>query len=347
MISLKNYSLNIPEEDYHALPAWSYSLIAKYARNGFPAIATLLQKTEPTPEMKFGSLFDRIVTGNGNAKDEYIVLNIAVPEAEKKMLETLASITNNKAYPQITDEEFLAAQQVAAYQMRFKLDTVKSRLDPYVCYYDALASGKTIVSSADWNDAQEMADAIWNSPYLSTIFGKNNSDTIEYIYQAQFKKRICIDEYALQYVDIKIMPDLMVVNHSHKTIQPVDLKSSSMPAYQFAEHFVKMRYDLQASVYTDVLQELINDIPEYSDYTILSYLFTDISRTDKVPVTFEYDPRSESQINGFTIGGEKQYTYKTWKQLLCEIVSYINDGDKVPAYIALDCPNDLLSLLSR
>ena len=54
--------MNLSEQAYHDYPAWSYSLIAKYARNGFSAIATLHDKMKPTPEMEFGSLFDSILT---------------------------------------------------------------------------------------------------------------------------------------------------------------------------------------------------------------------------------------------------------------------------------------------
>lgn len=346
MKSLKQFSLNLTEEEYHNLPVWSYSIIANYARNGFPSLATLHQKTEPTPAMKFGSLFDRIVTGEGMAKDEYAVCNIAVPESEKKMLDCLSATTVNKPYHMLEDDDFKQAQEVSGYQPRWGLKAVKEHLDPYVAYYELKVSGKEIVSSVDWNDAVEMASAIHNNEYLKDIFGENISDDIEYVYQAQFKKNICIDEEAMLFADVKIMPDLMVVNHNQKTIQPVDLKSSSMPGYQFAEHFVKMRYDLQAQTYVDVLQEVINDIPEYKDYLILPYLFVDVSRVDKVPVAFEYDPRSESQINGLTLGTERQYTYKNWKQLLLEIIGYEETEAVVPSYITTVGPNNLLDILN-
>lgn len=347
MKSLKEYALNIPEADYHAYPAWSQSLIARYARNGFQALATLHQPCKITPEMEFGSLVDRLVTGEGAAFDEYTVLSIVVPEAEKKMLDTLASYTGNKPYHLISDEELASAQQQAAYQSRFKLDTVKSRLAPYIPYYDALASGKKIVSSIDWNDATEMASAIKNSDYLKDIFGETMNEDIEYIYQPQFVREMVLDEETGETAPVKIMLDLMRVNHTDKTIQPVDLKTSSMPAYQFADHFVKMRYDIQASEYTDVLQEVISAIPEYADYRILPYLYTDISRVDKVPVTFEYDPRSESQINGLTVTtGEKQYTYKNWKRLLLEIIHYEEQGAQTPSYITTTAANDLLTILN-
>ena len=127
------------------------------------------------------------------------------------------------------------------------------------------------------------------------------------------------------------------------TIQPVDLKTSSMPAYDFPEHFVKMRYDIQGDEYSDVLRIVLDSIPEYQDYTILPYLFTDVSRTDMVPVTYTYD-----QTAGLSFTkGEKTYTYKRWDDLLDEIIFYEEVEAKVPDFITTSGPNDLIDIISR
>ena len=83
--------MNLSEQAYHDYPAWSYSLIAKYARNGFSAIATLHDKMKPTPEMEFGSLFDSILTKGRKTLDDYAVADFSVPPAEKGVLDILAS----------------------------------------------------------------------------------------------------------------------------------------------------------------------------------------------------------------------------------------------------------------
>lgn len=82
---------------------------------------------------------------------------------------------------------------------------------------------------------------------------------------------------------------------------------------------------------------------EYKEYTILPYLFTDISRVDKVPVTYEYNPS-----NGFSFTkGEKVYQYKGWKDLLAEILVYEANESRVPDYITTTGPNDLIEILGR
>ena len=340
MQSLKNYSLDITEQEYHDLPAWSYSVIAKYARNGFSAMATLHEKTKVTPEMEFGSLFDSILTKGKKTLDDYAVADFSVPDAEKKVLDALLA-KFDVPFLEISMNDFLITADSVSYQMKWKPDTRYQKVAAYSGYYDMLRSGKKVVSKADWDDAVEMAKVFRSDPYLKMIFGTKNTEEVEYIYQAKF-----VVDYTTKLhgtVKVKIMPDLLIVDHRALTIQPVDLKSSWMPAYDFPDHFVKMRYDLQGDEYSDVLRIIIDGIPEYRDYTILPYLFTDVSRTDKVPVTYVYD-----QTVGLSFTkGDKIYTYKRWDELLDEILAYEECEAKVPSYISTYGPNDLISILER
>lgn len=121
-----------------------------------------------------------------------------------------------------------------------------------------------------------------------------------------------------------------------------------MPAYDFKENFLKYRYDIQANLYTCGLRIVISNDADLEDYTVLPYLFTDISRADMIPVTYVYDPMSESQVNGLTFcAGDRTYSYKGWQTLLDEIITYEESQAKVPSYIKTGEPNDLLSILSR
>lgn len=337
--SLADYSLNLPEEQYHSYPAWSYSVIAKYARDGFSSIATLHDKVTPTPSMEFGSLFDSILTKGKKTLDDYAVVDFSVPDAERKVLDALAQRTS-EPFLEISMTTFLEAADSVSYQMRLKPDTRYEKVSKYMDYYENIRSGKKIVSQKDWDDAVEMAKIFRTDDYLKTLFGTHNTDDIEYIYQAQFKTNFWIEA---ENVTVKIMPDLMVVNHKDKTIQLVDLKTSAMPAYDFAENFLKYRYDIQGSLYGDVIGSIIAEDDEYRDYTLLPYLFTDISRTDKVPVTYQID-----LSNGFSFSkGDKVYQYKGWRELLAEILVYEANEAKVPNYIVTDGPNDLIEVLGR
>lgn len=339
--SLKDYSLNLPDDQYHADPAWSYSIISRYAKDGFNAIATLHDKITTTPSMEFGSLFDSILTKGKKTLDEYIVSDTCPPPAEKGVLDQLLTMTDAPFYdiPSFTLED---AFNAADYQRRWGYDAKFKNTEKYKDYYEARRTGKKVVSQTDWDDAVTMAKIFRSNPYLSELFGTKSNEHTEYIYQSQFKTKMDLPNGKA--VDIKIMPDLLVVDHDNKVIRPVDLKTSTDPAYNFSDNFIRFRYDIQASVYTDVLVKIMEEDDQYKEYTLLPYLFTDISRSDMVPVTYEYDPRSESQKDGLAFG---QYQYKNWKTLLMEIMDYEEANAKVPSYITVDGPNDLVTLLNN
>jgi len=338
--SLREFSLNIPEQEYHDLPVWSYSIIAKYARDGFGAMSTLHDKVTPTPSMEFGSLFDSMITRGKQTLENYVVFDVSVPPAEKNVLDTLALNCTCPQFHDISMGEVIATADNVGYQPKWKSDTRYSHISEYSAYYDTIKSGKKMVSRQDWDDAMEMYKVFRNDSYLKTLFGTKDTDDVEYIYQAQFKTTFVIEG---REVDVKMMADLIVVNHTQKTIQIVDLKTSSMPAYDFSQNFLKFRYDIEAEVYTDVVRKVLMEIGGYSDYEILPFLFTDISRVDKVPVTYSYDP-----VGGLVyMKGEKTYEYKGWKTLLGEILHYEESEAKVPDYITTEGPNDLIEILEQ
>ena len=297
--------------------------------------------------MEFGSLFDSIMTKGKATLDEYAICSVNVPDAEKKALDYICTCTKDK-FEDLSKEYIYDRCMECEYQKRWSADAKYEHLKPYSSYYNIKQSGKKIISEQDWLDAIQMWKVFREDPYLKTLFGTKNTKDIEYIYQAKFKTNIFVEEVGE--IEVRIMPDLLVVNHIDKTVQPVDLKTSSVPAYDFAKNFLMFRYDIQAALYVEVLRKIMDSDEDYKDYTILPFLFTDISRSDKVPVTFVYDSQDESQINGLSFtdaSGERTFTYKNWRTLVKEISQYEQSQAKVPSYICTDRPNDLLSLLSK
>lgn len=347
MKSLKDYSLKLSELDYHNYPAWSYSLIAKYAKEGFGAIATLHDKVEATSSMEFGSLLDSILTrGKTATQSRYAVYEGSIPAAEKKVLDYIVSLHSEaKHLSDVSPELITQATDACQYYSKWGYDAKFKHLAEYNSYFELANSGKQIVSNTDWNDAMEMASKFRTDQYLKDLFGIKNTKDVEYLYQTQF-----LIDYELssgETVKIKIMPDLIKVNHKEKTIQLVDLKTSAIPAWSFKDNFIKFRYDIQAHLYSYVVGEIIKSDNDLKDYTILPYLFSDISRSDKVPVTYMYDQTDFSQINGFSYTiGDRTYQYKNWQTLLEEIISYEKSSATVPSYIRTDIPNNILDIIS-
>ena len=335
MKSLKDYSLNLTEEQYHAYPAWSYSMIAKYAKDGFGALKTIHEPTSPTPSMEFGTLFDTIITSN-DFDSKYVVSDTTPSPAEKNVLDYLLSVTKVPFY-EIPTNTMEDAISTCSYYPKWKYPTQYSHIEEARDYYEKRRTGKKIISQQDYNDAMEMANNLWSNPKSGEIFKKDSTDDIEYIYQAKFKVTYHPQFYSTA-IELKIMPDLLIVNHKEKTITPVDLKTSTIPGYDFKKNFVDFRYDIQANLYTDVLKVIIKNIDEYKDYTIDNYVFVDISRSDKVPVSYWWDPSMPLTV--------RDYTYKGWKDLLNEILYYESSQSSVPSYIKPDELNDLRELIN-
>ena len=339
-------SLNLPEQEYHDYPCWSHSMIFKYASKGFAAMETIMEHTAPTPSMEFGSMFDCMMTKGKQAFiDEYTVMEKVPAPAEKAMLDSMASC--GFMMEDIDDATLITFANNFGYRMDLKKDETRiKKLRAESAYYNAKASGKKIISSQDYRDGLEMMKALRENPLTSSIFGRGVKDGVEYIYQAQFVTTIILgedtpDEIGVEY---KIMPDLMIIDHNERTIQLVDLKTSSNPAWDFAQNFLTFRYDLQAHSYSDVIGEVKKGTDE-EDYTILPYLFVDISRSDKIPVTYVYDQLSSPSLSYTKYGNT--YTYRSWKSLLKEMVDYRSTEAKVPSNISTDKPNDILSILSN
>lgn len=341
MKSLKEYSMNIPESEYHAHPAWNHSKISEYATKGFSCMATIRDPKAPSTSMEFGSLFDSIVTRGKATMDEYVVSDTVPTPAEKAVLDKLLTMTDVPFYdiPSSTMEEAINA---CDYQRRWNYKTQLEHISVFSSYYDIKAKGRKIISSQDWNDALEMYREFRKDEYINSLFGHGEKDGIEYIYQPQFLTKMRLDD--LTEADVRIMFDLLKVDHNNKTVQPVDLKTSAQPAYDFAENFIRFRYDIQASMYSDVLRDIMDRTDEYKDYIILPYVFVDISRSDKVPVSYAYDQTDPSQVDGLSF---KDYHYKGWKALLAEMIHYEEENAVVPSYIKTGEPNDMIKVLSR
>lgn len=348
MKSLREYSLNITEEQYHALPSWSYSTISRYAKEGFAAMESLHESVAPTPAMEFGSLFDSIITKGMEATEkEYAISDVSVPPAEKKVLDMLHERFPKSRFEKIMFADIVDAANAAAYQPKWKDETRVAKLEAYKNYLNMLTEGKKVVSSKDWQDAIDMTYELRSNPCTGQLFKIEDTEDIEYLYQLKFEFPHVMENG--ETVMMKFMPDLVIVNHREKTIQPVDLKTSATQGWNWwKENFIKYRYDIQAHLYSDGLREVTSHIPGYEDYTILPYLFADISRSDMQPVTYRYDQTDFTQADGFSFESNgKQYTYKRWDKLLEEIKYYEENESKVPVNIDTNKPNDILELFKN
>ena len=84
------------------------------------------------------------------------------------------------------------------------------------------------------------------------------------------------------------MADLIVVDYNAKTIQPVDLKTSSHFEWEFHKSFVDWRYDIQARLYWRNIKQNIEKDDFFKEFTLLPYKFIVVNRLTLQPQVWDF-----------------------------------------------------------
>lgn len=342
--SFKSLSETMSEREYHDCLAFSYSILSKYAREGFQSLPTLFDKTESTKAMQRGSLIDAMITNGDKVNNDYVVMDNECPPAESGVLKMLAHDMESATLDNVDDTTVVSYCNKCSYRTNLKDDTRVKKIREQAEYYSIYKLNRTPVSKEEWLDAMNTVDAFNNSQLMSDLFGNEESKDIEYLYQQKYRKdfEVGIDET----IHVKAMLDLIIVNHKDKTIRPVDLKTSANPAYMFKDNFLKYRYDIQAQLYTDMLVKVKNDSHVFAEYEVLPFQFAVISQSDNVPLLFEYNPYDGINDNGLQfVSKGKTYKYKRWDELAEEIMKYMRENATVPDGFRVDEVNSLNDML--
>ena len=307
MKSLYDISWKCSEPEYRADPALSYSTLAKYERKGrFNALPTLFDK-DTSPSLTFGSLVDCLLTGSKEEFDsQFLVAEFP------KLSDALLLMTNTlfARYGKVVDEidamfgeaHFYATVEEIpdAYlsevgkQCDFwandKWDNVRAkkiREGGISEYYKllVLADGQEVINQKDMDDAYEALEALRTSDDTRFYFAPNNTevDGVERLYQLKFK-----GEDPNAHTKFRCMADLIVVDYNEKTIQPVDLKTSSHNEWEFHKSMVDWRYDLQARLYWRLIKQNIEKDEFFKDFTLLPYKFIVVNRINLQPQVWDF-----------------------------------------------------------
>lgn len=194
MKSLKDISWNVTEKEYRADPAFSYSTISKFNREGFDNLEHLFDKTE-SPSLLFGSIVDCILTGTEEEfNDRFFVADF--PELPDKQKEIVESIFHDakpgESWDNITDAVILSHIVASNYQPNWKQETrIKVIREAGREYYDllVLANEKTVINRQLYQDALSCVEALKQSESTKWYFEEDNpfNKNIERLYQLKFK----------------------------------------------------------------------------------------------------------------------------------------------------------------
>lgn len=347
--SLKDISLLITEEEYRADSALSYSTLARYEREGFNNIDNLFDKIE-SPSLTFGSMVDTLITSGQDEFDKlfFIAEFPQLSDTLIKIVKRLFSIYKDR-YTNINDiptDDIIYITQEENYQLNWKPETrVKVVKEKCGEYYNLLyiAGDRTIVDTETYKSVLNCVDTLHNHAATKFFFEENNpfNSSIERFYQLKFKA-------TLNNVDYRCMFDELVVNHSDKTIQPIDLKTScnkSDREWDFAKHYVAWGYSIQNRLYVRILQDVISKDNIYKDYKILPYKDIIIFKDSNIPMVYDI-PFTHTQGTLY-FGKNKQIEMRDPFDIGNELNFYLKNRPRVPIGFHENCSNDIEIQLNK
>lgn len=304
--SLKELALNITEGEYRALPSISQSALAQYTNRGPRAIKDMLEgKRFEASFLDKGSLLDTLIffgEEGVNKRFAFISDEDYPPQSIKLIIENIFNTVGPlvSGFEKVPDTVILDAARMAEFQQRWKEETVIKHIrERGTGYFDFLRAnlGKTILTKADYQNSIQALRAIRESPYTSYLF--KDHPVTEVLTQIKFEIN-----------GLKMMADWIVVNHADKTVRIIDLKSTGKSKDEFEKSFIQFGYYLQATMYTQILKDVISKDEYFKDFKVLPFQFLVINVEELIPQLYEF-PYSDNDNDFVTYSRRKVKGYKT------------------------------------
>lgn len=338
-------SWQVDEKTYRKDESYSQSIIGKFDREGFESLQTLYEHIE-TPQLRFGSIVDCLLTGDDKEFDErYFIIDFpkttdSLETISKELFKRYWKVFDS--FDKIPDEILSSVGAECGYyeSKKYEKKRLSSIKENCGLLYDImfLAKGKECISSEEMNKAMKCVNALKEDKNTGYYFAKDSfaHPGIERYYQLKFKT---VEDG----IPLKCMADLIIVNHNNKTVTPVDLKTSGHPEYRFYNSFIKWRYWIQAQLYWHLIRKAMDEDDFYKDYELLDYKFIVVNRDDPHPLVWTYtDTKCE---NDLTYGKNKSIVCKHWRTLVTELDYYVKNNSQQPLGITED--NDIKKWLNK
>lgn len=268
----------------------------------------------------FGTIVDLMLTGNKEDFDKRFVKISNESSCSDTIKNIIKEVYNDILMSDSVDLELkdykvkiLEYCTYANYQPNWKDDTkVDKIIKEGNDYFELLKTigTKTPVTEAEYAKAVTSVMALksdkFTQPY--TMLKANTNDR-------EFLNKFII-EFEFNGYKIKGELDRVVIDHTERTITPIDFKTTGKPIGGFISDFWYYRYDFQAAVYTRGLLEH-SDIKKLleSNYSLNPFLYI-VVETNLVsnPMVFEVTP--EAIQVGFSGGIVNNKIYEGFEQAM-------------------------------
>lgn len=342
--SLYDISWKVEEPEYREDPSLSYSTLGTFKRSGYNELDHLFDKKE-SPSLTFGSAVDAIITGGEEEfNQKFVVADFpSISDSLIKIAKTLFE-KHHIVYASLCDipaDTMIETLDELAYYTNWKKETrVKKVVEDASQYYDLLhlCEGKTLLSSAVYNQVLASVRALRESESTKFMFAPNNpfDDSIQRFYQLKFKA-------VLNDIPYRCMADLIIVDHNKKTVYPKDLKTSSHKEWDFHKSFVDWDYQIQARLYWRIIRKVMDSDEVFKDYKLEDYEFIVVNKETLTPLVWKF-PYTQA-LGNIYVGKNKQIEFIDPEILGKELYGYLNEKPSVPNGIIKEGSNNLSSWL--
>lgn len=322
--SIKALAWDVEEAVYRADEATSYSTLSTFAREGASCIPHLKDKKDGEA-LRFGSLTDTLMTEPELFNDKFVIATFNKPtEVITKIITSIweKSDKTNNNLSKVNPEIILMYINEENYYTNWKDATrINKIIEEGQAYFSllALCDNKMLMTQSDFNRAQQCVDVLKTNPFTSRYFYDNPFENEDIESHFQLKFRLVGNKWS-----IRCMFDRIIVDHKNKTIRPIDLKTTGKDEEKFEDSFLTWRYDLQATMYSFILQQVCANDEYFKDFTILPFMFVCINRYNQTPLCWTYN---DSLVQGDRVTADGTL-FKGWYTLLTELKWHI-ESEKI------------------
>ncbi len=275
-------------ENYYSSPALNQSLLKSLSNleefNKINSLSTNKDKELYYSEKDYfiiGGAVDVKLTGHleqyGNS---YHISN--VPKPAEKIMSMVNQIFDTQSklisetdfFPEdlneLSDEMIQHAIESHGYYTNRKMSTniENVRLEGNDYYKDlVMARGKTVLSPQQDKIIGAITNSLVSCEAIAPFFLPHSVNTTFDIYT-----QLPI-YFEFRGIDCKALLDIVKVDHMHKTICVIDLKTLYGPTIDFLDTLKLRRYDIQGAWYTIAVENWRKSRPELVDYVVINPMF--------------------------------------------------------------------------
>jgi hypothetical protein len=260
---------------YESVEAVNQSSLKELLKGPKAYLKSFEKEEGPTPSyFIFGSAVDCLITTPEDFSNRFAVMDIQKPSdtislilenVHRQILEVGADPT--RTYLLDWSEFILSVATGLGYGKSWKPETVVNKIvEQGGDYFEFIsqAEGKDVIDVNMYEKVEQCASSILNNEYVKPLLDVNTQHQVAVYWEYNG-------------INCKSLLDLVNIDEEAKTIQPIDIKTTSDSVYFFPSSVLKFRYDIQAAFYTDSLRHM------YPEYTVLPFKFIVAEKSNQNP----------------------------------------------------------------